>query len=75
MLPRGSLELPVDGRRILALASLPRRHADAFNQLLGAQALTKGIVLINANGALDAYGRPANGMMATGQPAEMGEPS
>lgn len=54
----GYLELPVEGRHVLALATLPRHHADPFARMLIAQAATEGMVLLTANHALDAYGGP-----------------
>ena len=46
------------GRHVLALATLPRHHADPFDRMLIAQAATEGMVLLTADHALDAYGGP-----------------
>lgn len=51
-------ELPVEGRHVLALATLPRHHADPFDRILIAQAVTEGMALLTADAALAAYGGP-----------------
>lgn len=50
------LELPVDGRHIEQLATLPSLHKDPFDRLLIAQALAEPLVLLTSDAALAAYG-------------------
>lgn len=40
----------------LALAALPRHHADPFDRMLIAQAVTEGMGLLTADRVLEAYG-------------------
>lgn len=58
LLASGYEELPVEGRHVLALATLPRHHADPFDRILIAQAATEGMVLLTADATLEAYGGP-----------------
>jgi len=50
------LELPVDGRHIERLATLPPIHKDPFDRLLIAQALAEPLVLLTSDATLAAYG-------------------
>ncbi len=50
------LELPVDGRHIEQLATLPPIHKDPFDRLLVAQAMAEPLVLLTSDAKLAAYG-------------------
>lgn len=50
------LELPVDGRHVEQLATLPPIHKDPFDRLLIAQALAEPLILLTSDAALVAYG-------------------
>ncbi len=52
------LELAVEGRHILGLATLPALHRDPFDRLLVAQAAAEGMRLLTADRRLVAYGDP-----------------
>ena len=54
----GYLELPVEGRHVLALATLPRHHADPFDRMLLAQQSVENCMLMTSDRALLALGRP-----------------
>jgi PIN domain nuclease of toxin-antitoxin system len=58
LLANGYAELPVDGRHVLALATLPALHGDPFDRMLVAQAATDGLALLTADRQLAAYGSP-----------------
>lgn len=58
LLASGYEELPVSGRHVLALSTLPHHHADPFDRILIAQAATEGMVLLTADAILAAYGDP-----------------
>ncbi len=51
-------ELAVDGRHCLALASLPGVHADPFDRMLIAQAISEGMVLLTADTRIGQYSGP-----------------
>lgn len=51
-------ELPIEGRQILGLATLPQHHADPFDRLLIAQASAEGMALLSADAAVARYGGP-----------------
>lgn len=50
------LELPVDGRHIEQLATLPPIHKDPFDRLLIAQALAEPLVLLTSDATVARYG-------------------
>jgi PIN domain nuclease of toxin-antitoxin system len=50
------LELPVDGRHIERLATLPPIHKDPFDRLLIAQALAEPLVLLTSDATVARYG-------------------
>ena len=50
------LELPVDGRHVEQLATLPPIHKDPLDRLLIAQALAEPLVLLTSDATLAAYG-------------------
>lgn len=58
LLASGYHEMPIEGRHVLAVATLPALHADPFDRLLIAQAATEGMRLLTADRALAAYGGP-----------------
>lgn len=58
LLANGYAELPVEGRHILSLATLPPLHADPFDRILVAQAMAEGLVLLTADKRVGAYGGP-----------------
>jgi PIN domain nuclease of toxin-antitoxin system len=51
----GSVELPVQHRHALAVATLPLHHRDPFDRLLIAQALDERIPLLTADPAFAPY--------------------
>lgn len=51
----GFLELPVRASHAAAVAGLPMHHADPFDRLLVAQALSEPLRLLTADAALAAY--------------------
>jgi PIN domain nuclease of toxin-antitoxin system len=51
----GFQELPVFCRHTLRVADLPLHHADPFDRLLVAQALSESLHLLTANARLKAY--------------------
>ena len=48
--------LPIAPEHAVAVASLPKHHADPFDRLLVAQVKHEGLVLVGADAAFDAYG-------------------
>lgn len=58
LLASGYRELPVEGRHVIALATLPAHHADPFDRMLIVQAAAEGMVLLTADAALEPYGGP-----------------
>jgi PIN domain nuclease of toxin-antitoxin system len=52
----GFFELPVCAAHAAAVARLPLHHADPFDRLLVAQALTEPLRLLTADAALGRYG-------------------
>jgi PIN domain nuclease of toxin-antitoxin system len=52
----GFYELPVRAAHAVAVARLPLHHADPFDRLLVAQALTEPLRLLTADAALARYG-------------------
>lgn len=59
LLSAGYRELAVEGRHVIAVAALPRLHADPFDRILLAQAMTEGMQLLTADARVLAYGGPA----------------
>jgi PIN domain nuclease of toxin-antitoxin system len=49
-------QLAIDVRHAARVEGLPPHHADPFDRLLVAQALTEGLPIISADPAFDAYG-------------------
>jgi PIN domain nuclease of toxin-antitoxin system len=58
LLAAGYEELPVEGRHVLVLSTLPLLHRDPFDRLLVAQATAEGMPLLTADIRLAAYGGP-----------------
>jgi PIN domain nuclease of toxin-antitoxin system len=58
LLANGYTELPVEGRHVLLLATLPLLHTDPFDRLLIAQAVAEGMMLLTADRKLEQYGHP-----------------
>lgn len=58
LLSAGYEELTVEGRHILALATLPPLHRDPFDRLLVAQAAAEGMRLLSQDRYVLAYGGP-----------------
>jgi PIN domain nuclease of toxin-antitoxin system len=52
----GFSELPISSAHAAAVTRLPQHHADPFDRLLVAQALTEPLRLLSADAALAAYG-------------------
>ena len=52
----GFLELPVRAQHAARVARLPLHHADPFDRLLVAQAMSEPLVLLTADAALTKYG-------------------
>ncbi len=52
----GFVELPIRAAHASAVARLPLHHADPFDRLLVAQALSEPLRLLTADAALEAYG-------------------
>ena len=48
--------LPIRDRHVLALESLPKLHADPFDRILVAQAISEGLTLLSRDEKLGAYG-------------------
>ena len=49
-------QLAIEFRHAARVEGLPPHHADRFDRLLVAQALTEGVPIISADQAFDAYG-------------------
>jgi PIN domain nuclease of toxin-antitoxin system len=49
------MELPVRWREARVAASLPNHHADPFDRLIVAQAITEDLTLVTADAALSRY--------------------
>lgn len=58
LLANGYRELPIEGRHCLTLAALPAHHADPFDRMLVAQAISEGMVLMTADDKVARYGGP-----------------
>lgn len=58
LLANGYLELPVEGRHAVLLATLPPLHTDPFDRLLVAQAMAEGMTFLTADRQLEQYGHP-----------------
>lgn len=58
LLANGYEELPIEGRHILSLATLPPLHSDPFDRLLVAQAMGEGMTLLTADRRVADYGGP-----------------
>lgn len=58
LLSNGYEELAVEGRHCLALSALPALHADPFDRMLLAQAVTEGMLLLTADAAIARYDGP-----------------
>ena len=52
------LEVLISGRQAAAVSALPPIHADAFDRLLMAQALTEGLTLVTSDSRLARYPGP-----------------
>lgn len=50
--------LPIEAQHAAAVGHLPEHHADPFDRLLVAQALTEPLRLLTHDRALEAYGEP-----------------
>lgn len=50
--------LPIEAQHAAAVGQLPEHHADPFDRLLVAQALTEPLRLLTHDRALEAYGEP-----------------
>lgn len=57
-LSNGYVELPVGGRHVLSLTTLPLVHRDPFDRILLAQAMAEGMLLLTADERVLAYGGP-----------------
>lgn len=49
-------ELAIEGRHVLALATLPPLHGDPFDRILIAQAMAEGMRLVTVDRRVAAYG-------------------
>jgi len=58
LLANGYAELPVEGRHVLSLTTLPPLHADPFDRILIAQAMAEGLILLTADRRVADYGGP-----------------
>ena len=54
----GYTELPILGRHVCAIASLPPLHKDPFDRVLVAQAMVEGIWRVTADDVVAAYPGP-----------------
>ena len=55
----GYIELPIEAPHALAVALLPKLHADPFDRMLLAQARVEALPLLTVDEAVLAYGAPA----------------
>lgn len=51
----GFLILPIEPRHTAVLINLPFHHRDPFDRLMVAQAMVENLILVSADGVLDAY--------------------
>jgi len=58
LLANGYVELPVNGRHAVAVASLPPIHRDPFDRMLIAQCIVEGATLLTADPVLMRYPAP-----------------
>ena len=58
MLENGFEELPIEGRHVVAVDSLPAIHKDPFDRLLIAQAVAEGITLLTVDATVARYPGP-----------------
>jgi PIN domain nuclease of toxin-antitoxin system len=58
LLDRGYSELPIYGLHAVTVSSLPAIHADPFDRLLLAQAITEGMTLVTADAIVARYPGP-----------------
>lgn len=58
LLENGYEELPITGRHVLTLNSLPDHHKDPFDRILIAQATAEVFMLITADPLVGAYTGP-----------------
>lgn len=58
LLENGYTELPIIGRHILQMTTLPPIHKDPFDRVLVAQALSEGFTLLTSDPAVSAYPGP-----------------
>ena len=58
LLANGYLELAIQGRHCLTLATLPPLHRDPFDRMLVAQAVADGLTLLTADSLVAAYDGP-----------------
>ena len=56
LLSNGYAELPIEGRHLLSLLTLPSLHGDPFDRILVAQAMAEGMILVTADKMVAAYG-------------------
>jgi PIN domain nuclease of toxin-antitoxin system len=61
-----AIELPITVQHALASASLPKHHADPFDRLLVAQAITEGALLLTADARLPCYEEAGLGVLWAG---------
>jgi len=67
LLSNGHAELAIEGRHVVALEGLPRLHADPFDRILVAQALSDGLTLLTADAAVAAYPGPIRRIQGAGR--------
>ncbi len=58
LLANGYREIPIEGRHVLSLTTLPPLHGDPFDRLLIAQAMAEGLTLLTADRRVADYGGP-----------------
>lgn len=58
LIDNGYLELPIEGRHTLAVASFPDIHRDPFDRIQIAQARTEGMLFVTSDAMLAGYGDP-----------------
>jgi PIN domain nuclease of toxin-antitoxin system len=57
----GFIELPISAEHAVMAARLPRHHADPFDRMLIAQALSEALVLLSDDAAMRLYETPILG--------------
>ena len=58
LLSNGYREIAIEGRHVLAVATLPAVHRDPFDRILIAQARIEGLAFVTVERTLAAYGEP-----------------